>query len=279
MIKLGLINTLEVLRDTSVGLFLGDESQEVLLPNRYVPDGVDVGDSLDVFIYTDSEDRPVATTLTPKIKLGEFACLEVKDVTAFGAFLDWGLAKDLLVPTNEQMERMQSGEMHVVYLYLDEKTNRLAASTKLKNFLKTDTVVDEGDEVNLLVCRHSELGIQVLINDSHLGLLYHDQVFKPLHIGDKVKGYIKLIREDGKIDVSLQKTGYVQIEDSQQLILDALKKNKGSLNLSDKSDPKEIYAKLGISKSVFKKAIGGLYKRQLITIEDTRIVLKPQISQ
>lgn len=279
MIKLGLINTLEVLRDTSVGLFLGDESQEVLLPNRYVPDGVDVGDSLDVFIYTDSEDRPVATTLTPKIKLGEFACLEVKDVTAFGAFLDWGLAKDLLVPTNEQMERMQSGEMHVVYLYLDEKTNRLAASTKLKNFLKTDTVVKEGHEVNLLVCRHSELGIQVLINDSHLGLLYHDQVFKPLHIGDKVKGYIKLIREDGKIDVSLQKTGYVQIEDSQQLILDALKKNKGSLNLSDKSDPKEIYAKLGISKSVFKKAIGGLYKRQLITIEDTRIVLKPQISQ
>ncbi len=275
MIKLGLINTLTVLRDTSVGLFLGDETHEVLLPNRYVPDGVGVGDSLDVFIYTDSEDRPVATTLTPKIKLGEFACLEVKEVTSFGAFLDWGLAKDLLVPTNEQMERMQSGEKHVVYLYLDEKTNRLAASTKLKNFLKTDTVINEGDEVSLLVCRHSELGIQVLINDTHLGLLYHDQVFKPLHVGDRVTGYIKLIREDGKIDVSLQKTGYVQIEDSQQIILDALKKNKGSLNLSDKSDPKEIYAKLAMSKSVFKKAVGGLYKKQLIIIEEKRIVLKP----
>jgi predicted RNA-binding protein (virulence factor B family) len=273
MIKLGLVNTLEVLRDTSVGLFLGDETNEVLLPNRYVPENVGIGDTIDVFIYTDSEDRPVATTLVPKIKLGEFACLEVKQVTAFGAFLDWGLAKDLLVPTNEQMEKMQPEEMHVVYLYLDEKTNRLAGSTKLKNYLKADQIVKEGDEVNLLVCRHSELGIQVLINDSHLGLLYHDQVFKPLQVGDKVKGYIKLIREDGKIDVSLQKIGYAQIEDSQQVILDYLKKNKGILNLTDKSDPKLISAKLGMSKAAFKKAVGGLYKKQLIKIEDSRIVL------
>jgi predicted RNA-binding protein (virulence factor B family) len=273
MLKLGLVNALEVLRETSVGLFLGDENHEVLLPNKYVPEDVQVGDTLEVFIYTDSEDRPVATTLKPKIQLGEFACLEVKQVTDFGAFLDWGLAKDLLVPSKEQMEKMKPREFHVVYMYLDEKTNRLAASSRLKNYLKTGVEVKEGDEVNLMVCRHSELGIQVLINDSHLGLLYHDQVFKRLKVGDRLPGYIKLIREDGKIDVSLQKIGYAQVVDSQQTILDYLKKNKGTLNLTDKSDPKEISNKLGMSKSTFKKAIGGLYKIQKIRIEETKIVL------
>ena len=270
--KLGVINSLEVLRETSVGLFLGDEDHEILLPNRYVPENIQVGETLNVFIYTDSEDRPVATTLTPKIQLGEFACLDVKQVSPFGAFLDWGLAKDLLVPTGEQMEKMKPGDKHVVFLYLDEKTQRLAATSKFTRFLKPEIELKPGEEVNLMVCRHTPLGVQVLINDSHLGLLYHDQIFRQLEIGAKLPGYIKLIREDGKIDVSLQKIGYAQVEDSQQVILDYLKKNKGVLNLTDKSDPKLISAQLNMSKATFKKAIGGLYKKKLINIEDSKIV-------
>ena len=272
MIYVGEDNVLKVVRESSFGLFLSDgEDNDVLLPNKYVPEGTGVGDEVKVFVYHDSENRIVATTLTPKVKLHEFACLEVKEVTKFGAFLDWGLEKDLLVPLKEQVRKMKVGESHVVCLFIDKKTGRLAASSNLNRFFAKSITVKDGEKVDLLVVRKSDLGIQAVINNRHLGLLYHNEVFQPVQVGDELAGYIKRIRDDGKIDVSLQRQGYGQVKDSQQVILDKLQENKGFLNLTDKSDPKLIEEQLKMSKKVFKKTIGALYKQKLIKITDDGI--------
>jgi len=274
MLYLGKINSLRVLRNATCGMFLGDDGdQEVLLPNKYVPEDLDLDHSIDVFLYTDSEDRIVATTLTPKILLHQFAVLEVKDDTRIGAFLDWGLDKDLLLPKSEQQGRVQKGDKVTVCLRLDEKTGRLFASAKLNVCTDQELTVHEGEEVDLLIDRESELGWQVVINDRHTGLIFSDKIFKPLRKGDKVKGFIENIREDGKIDVSLQKQGYSQVEDSQVLLLKKLQENNGVLHLTDKSDPKLISQKLGMSKNVFKKCVGALYKQRKIKIESDCIVL------
>ncbi len=274
MLYLGKINSMRVLRNATCGMFLGDNGdQEVLLPNKYVPEALDIDDSIDVFLYTDSEDRNVATTLTPKILLHQFAVLEVKDITKIGAFLDWGLEKDLLLPLSEQLERLRMGDKVTVYLCLDEKTNRLFASAKINDYTDRELTVEEGDEVDLLIDRESELGWQVVINDSHIGLIFFDKIFKLLRKGDKVKGFIEKIREDGKIDVSLQKQGYSQVEDSQALLLKKLEENNGVLHLTDKSDAKLISQKLGMSKNLFKKCVGALYKQRKIKIESDCIIL------
>lgn len=275
MIYIGLYNKLVVLRETSIGLFLGDTegTQDVLLPNKYVPQGTKVGDWLEVFVYTDSKNRIIATTLTPKIKLNEFALLQVKDTTPFGAFVDWGLEKDLLVPLGEQKEKMRIGGRYFVYLFLDAQTKRLAATSKLKShFIKTPTVI-EGEEVGLLVYRETELGFEVIINHRHLGLLYKNEIYKPLKLGQQLRGYIKCLRDDGKIDVSLQKQGYEQIETSQQILLDYLNSHEGFIPLTDASSPEEIKNTLAMSKKNFKKAIGALYKQKLIEIHDKEIRL------
>ncbi|MFI8605833.1 S1 RNA-binding domain-containing protein [Cellulophaga baltica] len=275
MIELGNYNTLEILRDTSVGLFLGDdEGNDVLLPNKYVPEIYEIGDKLTVFCYLDFDERPVVTSLTPYIFRNTFKLLKVVEVNNIGAFLDWGLEKHLLVPFREQRERMQEGQWYVVYCYLDEKSFRLVASNKLDKFLDNEELtVEVNEEVDLIVTRQNDLGWDVIINNKHKGLVYSDQVFKKVAVGDAIKGYIKHIRPDNKIDVNLKPIGYESIEPAANVIYARLQKEGGYLNLHDKSSPDEITAKLQMSKKVFKKSIGTLYKDRKITIKPDGIYL------
>ncbi len=276
MIEIGKNNELVILRHTSVGLYLGDDSgEDVLLPNKYCPDDVEQGDKITVFVYRDQEERKVATTLKPKIALNDYAVLEVVGTSSVGAFLDWGLEKDLMVPFNEQRQKMEEGKQYLVYLDIDKKTDRLFASNKLDKRLSNDELtVSEGDAVDLIVMEQTDLGYNVIINKMHKGLLYENEVFKNLKIGDKTKGYIKKIREENRIDVSLHPIGYEKFNDANsQLIYQALIDNNGSLSITDKSDPKEIYKIFGISKKAFKKAVGALYKERKIIIETDGIKL------
>lgn len=271
--KIGEHNSLKVLRDTPHGIFLADEEGEVvLLPGKYLSGDEKEGDVKEVFIYNDSEDRLVATTETPKILLNEFAALKVIDVNKNGVFLDWGLEKDLLVPFKEQNKKMQLGQTYVVRMYLDEDTDRLVATAKLKKYLSNEELtIKPGDEVDLMVFNQSDLGYEMIIDQQHVGLVYRNEVFSPVNIGDKLTGYIKQIRDDGKIDVSLQPDSATHIEKSNEVIIRALKSNDGVLNLSDKSSPEDIYAALNMSKKTFKKAIGNLYKQRKITIRSGQI--------
>ena len=273
--KIGEFNLLAAKRRTLNGYYLVDnEGAEVLLPNKYVPSRMKPDDEISVFIFKDSEDRLTATTIEPKILLNEFAFLEVVDVNPVGAFLDWGLEKDLLVPYSEQSEKMKVGSSYPVYLYLDEKTQRLAASGKTNKFLEKDEITVEKDqEVELLICNSTDLGINVIINDVHNGLLYDNELFQAVIPGERVIGYVKNIRPDNKIDVSLQKQGYINVEPNAKKILQKLKDNNGYLNITDKSDPMIILAKLEMSKKLFKKAIGSLYKQRLVRIEKDGIYL------
>jgi uncharacterized protein len=269
MVRIGKKCTLEVVKFTEQGVYLdGGPYGEILLPRRYVTNDMKIDDFVDVFVSFDSEDRLVATTDFPKAMVDEFGLLEVVDVNHFGAFLDWGLPKDLFVPFNEQADKMVKGQKYVVRVYVDQKTGRIAASSKYNKFLnKTDFDKQEGDEVDLLIANSTELGYNAIINNIFLGLLFHNELFKPINIGDKVKGYVKNIREDGKIDLSLEKQGYQRIDPVAETILNKLNLSGGVLQLSDKSDPELIKKELGISKKAFKQAIGSLYKRKLILIE------------
>lgn len=273
MLFIGKYNNLTILRLTSVGMFLGDvEGEEVLLPNKYVTDEMEIDDTIRVFVYNDSEDRPVATTETPKIIRNEFAYLQVKDVNDYGAFLDWGLLKDLFVPFREQKDRMQLGEWYIVFLYLDHKTSRLLASSKWNAFVENDRLtVKEGDEVDLLVAERTDLGFNVIVNQYHKGLIYSNEVFKNIAIGDQLKGYVKKIRDENKLDISLEKQGYEKVEPTTLRILEELEKGNGFLDLSDNSEPEEISRRLEMSKKTFKKAIGALYKAGKITITQAGI--------
>jgi len=275
MINLGKFNTLTILRRLEQGFYLGDDSGEsVLLPNRYISEGMSIGDTLTVFIYNDSEDRIVATTLHPKITLNKFECLRVTSVTGHGAFMDWGLAKDIFVPFREQAKKMQEGETHIVCLYLDKISNRLAASGKINKFLKNENIkLKEKEEVELLIAEITDIGINVIINDCYKGILYQNEIFRTLDYGERVKGYIKKIREDNKIDVSLQRFGYENVLPNEKKILDKLNQNNGFLKLNDYSSPDDITELLEMSKKTFKKAIGSLFKQRLIRIEEKGIYL------
>jgi len=282
MIDIGRINTLTALRQTSVGFFLGDLtdrksqdfSNDILLPNKYVPDTLAVDDDIDVFVYTDSEDRPIATTLTPAIQRNEFAALQVVSVTSAGAFLDWGLEKDLLVPHREQAWPMEVGNWYVVFMYLDETTDRLVASSKVNRFLDpdvSDLVV--GEEVQLLAYELTDLGVNVIINNRYRGLVYANEIFRTVRPGDPLIGYIKNIRDDSRVDVSLQRAGYENVEPNARRILATLKAENGFLPLTDNTSPEVIYAALEMSKKTFKKAIGTLYRERKIMIEEKGIRL------
>lgn len=280
MIEIGKYNTLTILRDTKVGLFLGNPTEDpegthdVLLPNKYVPNDFQIGDEITVFIYLDHEERPVATTLEPYIFLNEFALLRVNYVNQIGAFMNWGMEKDILVPFKEQARPMEQGKRYLVYMYMDEKTNRLVASSKLNQFLNNDDItVEVGEEVDLIVSHITDLGINVIINEKHKGLLYKNEVYDDLRTGDRIVGFIKNIRPDGKIDVSTRKLGFESIEPSSQVILDELKASRGFLRLNDDSHPEDIKTVLKMSKKTFKKAIGLLYKQKLIDIKDDGIHL------
>lgn len=268
MFLLGKFNHLQILRDTSVGLFLGDdEGNEVLLPNKYVPKAYEIGEELEVFCYLDHEERPIATTLQPEIVRDEFQLLQVAEVNEFGAFMDWGLEKHLLVPFREQRSKMMEGYWYVVYCYLDTKTDRLVASNKLDKFLDNeDLSIKEREVVDLIFTRSTDLGWEVIINNQHKGLVYSNEIFKRVAVGDNTKGVIKRIRSDNKIDVSLQPLGVNVLEPAANKIYETLLQHNGFLALHDKSDPEAIKAILQMSKKTFKKGIGTLYKARKIEI-------------
>lgn len=269
MIELGRKNKLEILRDTSVGLFLGDdEGNDVLLPNKYVPEHYEIGESIEVFCYLDYDERPVATTLEPYIMLGEFRLLEVAEINEFGAFMQWGLEKHLLVPFREQRNKMKEGQWYVVHCYLDDKSGRLVASNKLDKFLSNDVLnLKEWDEVDLVVTRQTDLGWEVIVNEKHKGLVYFNEVFKTINIGDVIPGCIKTIRKDNKLDISLQPLGSRVLELAANKIYQVIKEHGGFLNVHDKSSPDEIRDLMQMSKKTFKKGIGTLYKAKKITLE------------
>lgn len=281
MIQIGQYNTLTIMRDTPVGMYLGENEHDVvLLPKKYIKPEFKVGDSVEVFVYRDSEDRPIATTLRPYAKLYEFACLTVNHVSNIGAFLDWGLEKDLLVPFKEQKHPMQEGYSYVVYVYLDEVTDRIVASNKINRFVSNEVLtVKQGDEVDLLVYNKNEIGYHCIINNSHKGLLYRNEVYQPVQIGDRFKGYIKLIRETQQIDLSLQKPGFKNVLSSTDLILQYLEEHDGFLHLHDKSTPEEIANLLNMSKATYKKSIGVLYRHRKIRIEENGVYLIKESKQ
>jgi len=275
MLTLGIYHTLRIDRTTLVGLFLTDEKDDVLLPIKYVPKKFEMNDMLEVFVYLDHEERPVATTLKPYITLGDYAFLRVNYTNEYGAFLDWGLEKDLFVPFQEQARPMEQGKRYMVHMYLDEKTNRLVGSSKINQFLSKEPLpLESGTEVDLIISHITDLGINVIVNGTHKGLVYRNEVYTDsIRPGDKTKGYIKIIRPDGKIDVTFNRIGVEAIEENAQVILDELKASRGFLRLNDNSSPDDIKTILKMSKKTFKKAVGTLYKQKLIEIKDDGIHL------
>lgn len=274
MLQLGLLNKLIVKRQTPAGFFLSDnESNEVLLPNRFAPAEIAVNDEVDVFLYKDSEGTIIATKQTPKLMLFEYALLTAKTVTSHGAFFDWGLEKDLMVPFSRQACPIEEGEDYIVYMYLDEETERLTGSTKISDTLDIFiTDIEIGDEVSLLAYQETMLGISVIVNNKYQGILYRNEVFQKVNMGDRLTGYVKKIRTDHKLDISLNRFGYKAVDDNTKLLWEKLISNNGRLDLNDKSSPEDIYNELGMSKKIFKKAIGSLYKQKLIEITENGII-------
>lgn len=274
-IKLGDYNHLTVVKEVDFGLYLdGGDEGEILLPARYVPKGCRPGDELDVFIYLDQDERPVATTERPLAKEGDFACLRVAWVNEYGAFLDWGLIKDLFCPFREQKRRMMKGLRYVVYVTIDEESYRMMATAKVERYFSTEPPqYRHGDEVDLLVWQKTELGFKVIIDNKYPGLVYENQVFRHITTGDRLKGYIDMVRPDGKIDVMLQPTGRRMTEEFSETLFNYLHENNGRCTLGDKSPAELIADTFKVSKKTFKKAIGDLYKRRLITISDDGIRL------
>lgn len=269
VIHTGRYQDLEILRSTSVGLYLGDGAGgEVLLPNKYVPKDHAQGLILRVFVYRDSEDRQVATTLKPKVLLNGHALLQVSSVTPLGAFVDWGMEKELLVPFKEQRQKMEEGRWYVVRMLLDEHTDRLFGSSRIERHLdNAQLTVGEGDAVELLVFGRSDLGWSVIVNDRHLGLVHGNEVFQHLSVGDRTTGYVKTVRPDNKLDITLQPIGYAAYIDANTLLLEKrLKEHNGTLPYTDKSTAEEIHREFGISKKAFKKALGALYKARKVEI-------------
>lgn len=276
MIHIGKYHNLIIAREAPPGLYLTDsEGNEILLPNKYKPKGFALGDEIEVFVYLDHEERPVATTLKPFVKLDEFAYLRCVETTEIGAFLDWGLEKHLFVPFREQVQKMKPGEWYLVFCYLDLDTDRLVASSKVDAFLdNSELTVEPYEKVNIIVANQTDLGFNVIVNALHRGLIYKDEVFQKLQTGDKLEAYVKKTRSDGKIDLTLQRPGYRSIEPNAQRVLTQLELNNGFLALHDKSTPGEIHDRLQMSKKSFKKAVGVLYKKRLVELEEKGIRLK-----
>lgn len=274
MVAIGQFNTLSVIAFTDNGAYLNaGELGEILLPNRFVPEECDIDDEIKVFVYLDSADRLVATTETPKVQVGEFASLKVKQINKMGAFLDWGLPKDLLVPFNQQHKKMAEGQYYLVRVYLDERTERIAASSKIDKFLDIwPADYKEGDKVSLTIGPKTDLGIKAIVNNGHWGLLYQNEIFQSLRIGHKVTGYIKKLREDGRIDLSLSRTGRGKVIDFNAKLLEYIEQHGGQIFLHDKSSPEDIKRELGVSKKTFKSGVGNLLKKGLIELVDGGVI-------
>lgn len=274
MINVGKYNELEVIKELDFGIYLGDGDVEILMPTKWIPKDTKIGDTLNVFIFRDSDDRLIATTVKPFAIADSFAFLEAKQVNDIGAFLDWGMDKDLLVPYREQHNKMEPGRSYVVFVYVDEETNRLVASAKLNKFIERDDIdLQDGDIVDLLIYSETDLGFNAIVNNIYSGLIYKNEIYEAIRVGDTMKGYVKTIREDNKIDLSLQKSGFELVDDVKWRILNMMKQNGGFLSLTDNSSPEEIKSKLQISKKAFKKAVGALYKERLVKLTDKGVVL------
>ena len=274
-IELGKYNTLEVVKEVAFGMYLdGGEEGEILLPSRYVPQDCKVGDKLNVFIYLDNEERLVATTLTPLVQVGQFACLEVAWINQYGAFLNWGLMKDLFVPFREQKMKMQVGKKYVVHAHLDDESYRIVASAKVERYLSKD-IPDyaPGTEVDILIWQKTDLGFKAIIDNKHSGLLYENEIFCTLETGMQMRAFVKQVREDGKVDLILQKPGFEKIDDFSKTLLDYIKEHGGRIHLNDKSPAEDIYDTFGVSKKTFKKGVGDLYKKRLISLQENGITL------
>ncbi len=275
MAQIGRINKLTVKSARDYGVHLdGGELGDILLPIRYVPENCQVGDEVEVFIYVDREDHLRATTQRPEVTVGQFARLPVVSNSDSGTYLDWGLELDLFVPQSEQKQRMREGRSYVVFVFLDEKTNRITASSRLDKFLSQQPPdYEEGEVVDLVIYEKTDLGYRVVVNLAHEGMLYENEVFQKLSLGQELKGYIRKIREDLKIDLLLQLPGYQGVDAVSQSILATIEEHGGRIAVTDKSQPEEIYSLFGVSKKTFKKAVGALYKKRLIMIDASGIEL------
>ena len=274
-IELGKFNTLEVVKTVDFGVYLdGKEEGEILLPTRYVPENCVPGDLLNVFLYLDNEERLIATTLTPLVQVGEFACLEVAWVNEFGAFLNWGLMKDLFVPFRGQKMKMQVGKSYVVHAHIDEESYRIVASAKIERYLSKETpTYQAGAEVDILIWQKTDLGFKAIIDQQFPGLLYDSEIFQSLRTGMTLKAFVKQVRPDGKIDLILQKPGAAKVDDFASSLLDYIKEHGGAAQLNDKTPADDIYQIFGVSKKTFKKAVGDLYKKHLIVLTDNGLKL------
>ena len=278
-INVGQFNLMRVDRKVDFGFYMDDGAEGILLPKRFVPSGLQVNDTISVFVYHDSDNRLIATTQEPFAVVGDIAALKVVAVTNQGAFMDWGLMKDLFVPVSQQLSSMRLGGKYLVKLYLDKQTGRVAATEKIDNQISNDVLtVKEGEKVKLQVYRESDIGYVVIVNQVHQGLVYKNEVFTHLHIGQMIdEGFVKKIREDNKLDIGIGKQGVEKLDDDQVKLIQLLKLHKGFLPYHDKSSPEDIYAFFGISKKAFKMNVGILYKAKKITIEDGGIRLVPEV--
>ena len=274
-INLGKFNQLEVVKQVDFGMYLdGGEAGEILLPSRYVPEGCQVGDVLNVFLYLDNEERLVATTLTPLAQVGEFAYLKVAWVNQYGAFLDWGLMKDLFVPFREQKAKMEVGKKYMVHVHLDEESYRIVASAKVDRYLSKEKAdYQPGEEVDILIWQKTDLGFKTIIENTYSGLLYDNEIFRNLSAGMRLTAYVKQVREDGKIDLVLDKSGKERVTDFSPVLLEYIRTHGGRIGFGDKSPAEDIYATFSVSKKTFKKAVGELYKARLITVSDYALEL------
>lgn len=281
-IKLGKYNQLEVLRKADFGVYLdGKDDDDILLPLKEVPEGTEEGDILNVFVYLDQQERLIATTIVPKVQVGRFACLKVSWVNEYGAFLDWGLMKDLFVPFREQKAKMKVGGHYVIYCYEDKQTHRITASAKIEHFLAQAPIssYEPGDEVDLLIWQQTDLGYKVIIDNTYGGLIYEDEIFTPVEIGEFTTGYIKQVREDGKIDVALQPSGRANVVSFSDKLLAYLKEHEGHTSFNDHSSADAISREFGVSKKTFKKGVGELYKKRLIEVTDNGLSLAKHAPQ
>ncbi len=277
MIKMGEYNVLKVVKEKPMGLFLDDGDIGILLPKRFVPPGTKIGDELKVFLYHDGEDRPIATTQKPYGILGDIVKLKAVNVTHQGAFLDWGLMKDLFIPKSKMINYMRPMGEYLVKIVMDEQTGRLAATEKLEPFLSNDSLtVKVKDEVDLIVYRKTDIGYEVIINNKHKGILHFNEVYRKIDIGDRFPGFIKNILPENKIDVAAGKPGYERVEDATEKVLRLLRENDGYLPYHDKSSPEEIYAFFGMSKKTFKMTTGNLYKQHKLSFTKTGIQLSEE---
>ena len=274
-IELGKFNQLEVVKEVDFGVYLdGGDEGEILLPTRYVPEDCKIGDILNVFLYLDMDERLIATTLTPFVQVGQFACLEVSWVNQYGAFLNWGLMKDLFVPFREQKMKMQVGRKYVVHAHLDEESYRIVASAKVERYLsKEKPEYAAGEEVNILIWQKTDLGFKAIIDNKYSGLLYENEIFSSIETGMEMKAFVKQVREDGKVDLILQKPGFEKVDDFAKTLLDYIKEQGGRIHLNDKSPAEDIYDTFGVSKKTFKKGVGDLYKKRLIALHEDGIAL------